>query len=127
MIEYFGEGATLPNGMRVPFSQATRANGLVFVAGQMGVDEKVELVGPDIESQTTKAIENMEAVLAGIGLTLRDVVKANIFITDADDFAGFNRIYAEKFGAPFPARATVITGLLIPGAKVEIEAIAVAK
>ena len=99
---------------------------LGLYSGQMGVDEKVQLAGPDIESQTLKAIENMERALAAADATLRHVVKVNIFITDAADFAGFNKVYAEKFGAPFPARATVITALLIPGAKVEIEAIAVA-
>lgn len=126
MIDYFGDAPKMPDGSPVPFSQAVRANGFIFVAGQMGVDEKVQLAGPDIESQTEKALDNMERALAAAGATLRDVVKANIFITDAVDFTGFNKVYAKRFGAPFPARATVITALLIPGAKVEIEAIAVA-
>jgi len=126
MIEYLGHAPQMPDGTPVPFSQGTKANGFVFVAGQMGIDKDVKLAGPDIEAQTEMAIDNMEAVLAEAGLTLKDVVKANIFITDVTDFAGFNKVYAKRFGAPFPARATVITALLIPGAKVEIEAIAVA-
>ena len=126
MIEFLGDPIKMPDGSTVPFSQVVKANGFLFVAGQMGVDGSVNLAGDDIGSQTAMALENMERVLGAAGATLKDVVKVNAWITDAADFAGFNKVYAAKFGGPFPARATVISGLLIPGAKVEIEAIAVA-
>ena len=126
MIEFLGDPIKMPDGSTVPFSQVVKANGFLFVAGQMGVDGSVNLAGDDIGSQTAMALENMERVLGAAGATLKDVVKVNAWITDAADFAGFNEVYAAKFGGPFPARATVISGLLIPGAKVEIEAIAVA-
>lgn len=126
MIEHIGDPIRMPDGSPVPFTQVVKANGFLFVAGQMGVDERTRPIGPDIESQTQLALDNMEKLLAEAGATMRDVVKVNAFIVDAADFAGFNKVYAAKFGEPFPARATVITRLLIPGAKVEIEAIAVA-
>jgi len=126
MIEHMGEPITMPDGTTVPFSQVVKANGFLFVAGQMGVDKNAKPVADDVEAQTQLALDNMEKLLGEAGATLKDVVKVNAWITDARDFAGFNKIYAAKFGAPYPARATVISALLIPGAKVEIEAVAVA-
>ncbi len=126
MIERIGDPITLPDGTMVPYSQVVKANGFLFVAGQMGLDGDLNLAGDDIESQTALAIENLEAQLKAGGASLNDVVKVNVWITDATDFAGFNKVYAEKFGAHLPARATVISGLLIPGAKMELDAVAVA-
>jgi 2-iminobutanoate/2-iminopropanoate deaminase len=126
MIEHLGDPIKMPDGSTVPFSQVVRANGFLFVAGQMGVDAKARPIADDIEAQTQLALDNMEKLLDAAGASLKDVVKVNAWITDAADFAGFNKVYAAKFGGPFPARATVISGLLIPGAKVEIEAVAVA-
>jgi len=109
MIEHLGDPIRMPDGSEVPFSQIVKANGFLFVAGQMGVDENTRLAGEDIESQTALALENMKTQLAAAGASLRDVVKVNAWITDAADFAGYNKIYAQVFGKPFPARATVIS------------------
>jgi 2-iminobutanoate/2-iminopropanoate deaminase len=109
-----------------PYSQATVANGLCFVAGQVGLDAENRVIAPgDVRTQTTAAIERIEAVLAEVGASLSDVVTATVFITDVGDFAAFNEAWAEKFGDHRPARATVRADLLIEGLVVEIQAIAV--
>ena len=111
-------------GRTIPLSPAIRANGLVFASGQLGLDAQSRLVGDDIESQTRAALDNLAAVLEAGGATLADIVKATAFITDASLAPGFNAAYAEYFPDAPPARSTVVCGLLIPGALVEIEAIA---
>lgn len=109
-----------------PYSQATVANGLCFIAGQVGLDAENRVIAPgDVRTQTTAAIERIEAVLAEVGASLSDVVTATVFITDVGDFAAFNEAWAEKFGDHRPARATVRADLLIEGLVVEIQAIAV--
>jgi 2-iminobutanoate/2-iminopropanoate deaminase len=109
-----------------PYSQATVANGLCFIAGQVGLDADNEVIAPgDVKAQTTAAIERIETVLAEVGASLSDVVTATVFLTDVGDFAAFNEAWAEKFGEHRPARATVRADLLLEGLVVEIQAIAV--
>jgi 2-iminobutanoate/2-iminopropanoate deaminase len=109
-----------------PYSQATVANGFCFIAGQVGLDADNEVIAPgDVKAQTTAAIERMETILAELGASLEDVAAATVFITDLDDFAGFNEAWAEKFGDHRPARATVRADLLLEGLVVEIQATAV--
>lgn len=108
-----------------PYSQAIRAGGLLFLSGQIGTSPQTgDLVGDDVQSQTRRAIGNLEAVLLEAGATLGDLVKTTIYLTDLDDFATVNAIYGERVGAEPPARATVEVAGLPKGARVEIDGIA---
>lgn len=124
MVEIIGEPIKLPDGTVIPISQGVAANGFLFLSGQLGLREGFSLAGEDIESQTAQALENLKAQLTAGGVDVSRVVKVTAWITDPADFAGFNKVYASVFGAAPPARSTVVSGLLIPGAKVEIEAVA---
>jgi 2-iminobutanoate/2-iminopropanoate deaminase len=108
-----------------PYSQGINANGLVFTAGQVGLDPKTgELVKGDISEQTSRALENLSAVLAAAGSNLSQVVKTTVFLVDMADFAAMNEVYGHAFGAHRPARSTVAVAALPRGARVEIEVIA---
>jgi 2-iminobutanoate/2-iminopropanoate deaminase len=110
-----------------PYSQAIRANGLVFVSGQLALrPDHAEIVGEDIGEQTEQVFDNLQAILEEAGSGLDKLVKTTVFLTDLGDFAGMNEIYAQRVGQPPPARATVEISNLPSGAKVEIEAIALA-
>lgn len=112
-----------------PYSQGieTRTGKMVFCSGQIGLDPATQnLVAGGVEAETRRVLDNLQAVLAAAGLSLADVVKTTIFLTDFNDYGKVNAIYAEywKVG-PAPARATVGVSALPRGAKVEIDAIAV--
>jgi 2-iminobutanoate/2-iminopropanoate deaminase len=108
-----------------PYNQAIVANGLVFVAGQLGVDPASgEIVAGGIGPQTERVFANLEAILEAAGSSLDAVVKTTVFLTSLDDFAGMNEVYARSIGGTPPARSTVEVGRLPAGALVEIEAIA---
>jgi 2-iminobutanoate/2-iminopropanoate deaminase len=110
-----------------PYSQAIRANGLVFVSGQLALrPDHAEIVGEDIGEQTEQVFDNLQAILEEAGSGLGEIVKTTVFLTDLGDFAGMNEVYARRVGQPPPARATVEISNLPSGAKVEIEAIALA-
>ena len=121
-----GQQPVLPNGATVPLVPATRVGELIFCSGALGVDANFQLVEGGIAAQTKAAIANLQAVLAQAGATLSDVAKTTVWLTDMADFAPFNAAYAEAFGSHAPARSTVTSALAIPGALVEIEAIACA-
>lgn len=99
------------------------AGTLVFLSGQIAFDEHGDVSG-DIAVQTQRCLERMERVLRDASLTSSQVVKCTIWLRHEADFAAFNAAYAAYFGAHAPARSTVISGLAIPTALVEIEAIA---
>jgi 2-iminobutanoate/2-iminopropanoate deaminase len=108
-----------------PYSQAIRANGFVFVSGQLALEPgHAEIVGESIEEQTEKIFDNLQAILEEAGSGLDRIVKTTVFLLDLGDFAGMNEVYARRVGQPPPARATVEISSLPSGAKVEIEAIA---
>ena len=110
-----------------PYSQAIRANGFVFVSGQLALEpEHAEIVGDSIGEQTEKVFDNVQAILEEAGSGLDRIVKTTVFLADLDDFAGMNEVYARRVGQPPPARATVEISKLPSGAKVEIEAVALA-
>lgn len=123
-VTAIGQPPVLPNGSRVPLVPATRIGDLIFCSGALGVDADFKLVEGGVAEQTRQAIANLEAVLAQAGATLSDVAKTTVWLTDLADFAAFNAAYADAFGGHFPARSTVTSALAIPGALVEIEAIA---
>jgi len=108
-----------------PYSQAMKANGFVFVSGQLALrpGEK-ELMGGDIALQTEQVIANLRAILDQAGSSLDQLVKTTVFMQNLDDFAGMNEVYAKHIGDSPPARSTVEVAKLPSGALVEIEAIA---
>jgi 2-iminobutanoate/2-iminopropanoate deaminase len=112
-----------------PYAQAIRAGGLVFCSGQIALDPRTgEMVGGgDVAAETRQVLANLTGVLAAAGAGLGDVVKTTIFLTDLGDFATVNGVYGEAFGAAPPARATVEVSRLPRDARVEIEAIAIAR
>jgi 2-iminobutanoate/2-iminopropanoate deaminase len=108
-----------------PYSMAIEANGLVFIAGQVGVDAATNaLVGDDIADQTRQCLRNLGIVLHDIGLDYTDVAKTTVYITDFAEFDAMNQVYREFFVSEPPARATIAVRSLAPGFKVEIEAVA---
>lgn len=108
-----------------PYSQAIRSGGFVFVSGQIPLDPATgRLVEGPVEAQARRALENLKAVLEAAGCGLQHVVKTTVFLRSMDDFATVNRVYAEFFPEPPPARSAVAVADLPRGAAVEIEAIA---
>ena len=108
-----------------PYSQAIKANGLVFVSGQLSLrpGEK-ELSAGDITAQTEQVFANLRAILDASGSSLDRLVKTTVFLQSLDDFAGMNEVYSKYVGDTPPARSTVEVAKLPSGALVEIEAVA---
>ena len=108
-------------------TDAVRAGDLVFVSGVVPVDADGKVVGgDDVAAQARQVFENMGAVLAAAGCTFADVVKVTVFLTDVDDRPKINPVRQQVFGAVRPASTLVeISRLAIPGAKIEIDAVAV--
>jgi reactive intermediate/imine deaminase len=99
------------------------AGDLVYTAGQVALDAEGSIVPGGIEEQAEQVLDNVERCLAAAGCSMDDVVKVTAFLSDLDDFDGFNRAYARRFERPYPARSTVGVRLA-PGLLVEIEAVA---
>ena len=110
-----------------PYSQAVRSGRFLFCSGQIPLDPNSgQIVPGDIAAQTRRVLDNIAAVLKAEALTFDNVVKTTIFLTDLGDFQTVNEIYGSYFKQAPPARSTVQVSALPKGAKVEIEAIAVA-
>jgi 2-iminobutanoate/2-iminopropanoate deaminase len=110
-----------------PYSQAIRAGNQVFVSGMIALDpQSGELVGSDAAAQAEQALKNLGAVLEAAHMTYANVVKTTVFLLDMNDFAAVNAVYAKFFDANKPARSTVAVVGLPKGARVEVDAIAVA-
>ena len=108
-----------------PYSQAIRANGFLYVSGQVALDPKTgELVGNDVAQQTQRTLENVKGILEAAGSNLHHVVKTTVFLKDMNDFAAMNETYAKYFPSAPPARSTVQVARLPKDALVEIEVIA---
>jgi 2-iminobutanoate/2-iminopropanoate deaminase len=110
-----------------PYSQAIIHNGLVYTSGQIALTPSGEMVENDISKQTHQVLQNLEAVLKEAGSGFDSVIKTTIFLSNMDDFAVVNEIYAQYFKDHKPARATVAVKTLPKNALVEIDCIAVAK
>jgi reactive intermediate/imine deaminase len=109
-----------------PFSMATKAGQLVFVAGIVALDSTNNIVGDgDIKAQTRQVLENIKSLVASAGGSLADVTKTTVYLTDFANYSGMNEVYREYFGDAPPARATLKVELLNPRFLVEIDAIAV--
>jgi len=110
-----------------PYSQAIKANGFVFVSGQLGLKpDHTEMVGDSIAEQTEQVLTNLRAILEAAGSGLDRLVKTTVFLQNLDDFAAMNEVYKQHVGDEPPARSTVEVAKLPSGALVEIEAIALA-
>jgi 2-iminobutanoate/2-iminopropanoate deaminase len=110
-----------------PYSQAIKAGGLVFVAGQVSLKPgDKEISGETIQEQTEQVLVNLRAILEAAGTSLDRLVKTTVFLQNLDDFQGMNEVYAQHVGELPPARSTVEVAKLPSGALVEIEAVALA-
>ena len=107
-----------------PYSQAIEIDGFVFCSGQLGLDPITGQLLEGIEEQAERALLNLEAVLAAVGLTMGDVVKTNVFMADLTQFSLMNAVYTRHIMDPAPARSTVQVAALPRAALVEIEAVA---
>jgi 2-iminobutanoate/2-iminopropanoate deaminase len=111
-----------------PYSQAIKANGFIFVSGQLPVVPTTgEFAVGGIAAQTKQSLENVKAILEQAGCALDDVVKTTVFIKEMNDFAVMNNMYAEYFTKDCPARACFEVARLPKDALVEIEVIAICK
>ena len=108
-----------------PYSQAIRANGLLFVSGQVALDPKTgEMTEADIRKQTERVLENVRGIVEAAGSKMTHVVKTTVFLKDMSDFGTMNEVYAGYFTSTPPARSTVQVSRLPKDALVEIEVIA---
>ena len=108
-----------------PYSQAIKANGFVFVSGQLSLRPgDKELTAGEIGPQTEQVFANLRAILEEAGTSLDNLVKTTVFLQNLDDFAGMNEVYSKHVGERPPARSTVEVAKLPSGALVEIQAIA---
>ena len=107
-----------------PYSQGIKANGFVFVSGQLPVDPANGELLTEIAAATRQSLTNLAAVLAAGGCTMDQVVKTTVFLSDLKDFVAMNEVYSEFFKTNPPARSTVQVAALPKAAVVEIEAIA---
>ncbi len=109
-----------------PYSQAIEVNGFIFTSGQIPIDPATDkFVTGGIKEQTRQSLTNVQNVLKEADIDLSHVVKTTVFLSDMDNFAEMNEVYAEFFVQPFPARSAVAVKTLPKGALVEIECVAV--
>jgi 2-iminobutanoate/2-iminopropanoate deaminase len=110
-----------------PYSQAIRANGFIFLSGQIPFDPATgKIIEGDIAAQTARVLENVKAIAEAAGSSLDRAVKATVFLKDMNDFAAMNQVYGKYFVANPPARSTVEVARLPRDVRVEIELIALA-
>ena len=107
-----------------PYSQALNSGNIVFVSGQIPINPETGTMADTIEEQTTQSLKNVENILKAAGLSMKNVIKTSVFLSDLNDFAKVNEIYATFFTSPFPARSCVQVAALPKGGLVEIECIA---
>jgi 2-iminobutanoate/2-iminopropanoate deaminase len=110
-----------------PYSQAIRANGLIFISGQVAFDPATsQIVEGDAARQTARVLDNLKAIVEAAGSSLEHTVKATVFLKDMNDFAAMNEVYARYFSKNPPARSTVEVARLPRDVRVEIDLIALA-
>ena len=111
-----------------PYSQAIKANGLVFLSGQICLDPQTQqLINGDVSAQTERVLENIAAILTAAGSSLSQVVKTTVFLKSMNDFVAMNEVYGRHFTADPPARSTVEVARLPKDVLVEVEVIALAR
>jgi len=110
-----------------PYSQAIKANGFVFLSGQIPLDPATQqLIAGDVAAQTERVLQNISGILTAAGSSLAQVVKTTVFLKSMNDFAAMNEVYARHFTADPPARSTVEVARLPKDVLVEIDVIALA-
>jgi len=110
-----------------PYSQAIKANGLVFLSGQIPLDPATQqLVAGDVAAQTERVLQNISGILRAAGTSLAQVVKTTVFLKNINDFAAMNEVYGRHFTAEPPARSTVEVVRLPKDVLVEIDVVAIA-
>ncbi|HEX4884077.1 MAG TPA: RidA family protein [Casimicrobiaceae bacterium] len=110
-----------------PYSQAIRAGDTVYLSGQIGIDPATGQLADGLAGQAHRVFRNLRAVAEAAGGSLDDIVKVTLLLADIGDFANVNEIMAEYFRTPYPARATYAVAGLPKGARVEVEAVMVAR
>ena len=109
-----------------PYSQAVEANGFIFASGQLGIDPNTgNFVEGGVKEQTKQALTTARAIMEEAGLSLSNVVKTTVFLSDMANFADMNEVYSQFFSEPFPARSAVAVKTLPKNGLVEVECIAV--
>lgn len=109
-----------------PYSQAIKANGMIYCSGQIALQANGELNTGNVEEQTHQVLTNLKSVLTAAGSSLNKIVKTTIFLKDMNDYATVNTIYSEYFQETKPARSTIEVSRLPKDVTVEIECIAIA-
>jgi len=110
-----------------PYSQAIKANGFIFISGQLAIDPSTQqVISGDMAAQTDRVLRNVSAILEAAGSTLDKVVRVCVFLKSMDDFAAMNEVYGKYFLSIRPARSTVGVARLPKDVLVEIEVIALA-
>ena len=109
-----------------PYSQAIEANGMIFASGQIPIDPATgQFVEGGIQEQTRQALTNARNILQAAGTDMENVIKTTVYLSDINNFAAMNEVYAQFFTEPFPARSAVSVKDLPKGALVEIEVLAI--
>jgi 2-iminobutanoate/2-iminopropanoate deaminase len=110
-----------------PYSQAIRANGWVFVSGQVAIDPATQqVIRGDVAAQTDRVLKNLAGILQAAGTGLEKVVRSTVFLKNMSDFGAMNEVYGKFFSAAPPARSTVEVARLPKDVLVEIDVIALA-
>jgi 2-iminobutanoate/2-iminopropanoate deaminase len=108
-----------------PYSQAVKANGFVFVSGQVAFDPATQqIIEGDITAQTDRVLQNLSAILQAAGSGMNKVVRCGVFLKSMNDFVAMNQVYGKYFSSPYPARTTVEASRLPKDVLVEIDVIA---
>lgn len=108
-----------------PYSQAIVHGDMMFLSGQIPVDPKTGLIPETVEEQAAQSLTNIRNILKENDMSMSNVIKTTVFLSDLEDFAAVNAVYAEHFQEPFPARSCVQVAAIPKGCKLEIECIAV--
>ena len=110
-----------------PYSQAVKANGFIFVSGQVAIDPATQqVVSGDVAAQTDRVMKNLSGILKAAGSGLENVVRSTVFLKNMGDFAAMNEVYGRHFTSTPPARSTVEVARLPKDVLVEIDVIALA-
>ena len=110
-----------------PYNQGVMVGNLIWVSGNVGQDPVTQKISPDFATEARQCVKNLEAVLKAADLSLADVVKTNVYVTDVAKYDAFNAIYVELMPKPLPARTFVGVAALPNGAQIEIEFVAARK
>ena len=119
---------SVPNAPKAigPYSQAIQVDNMLYLAGQLGIDPATgKFAGEDFESQARQALTNLKAVIEHAGFSLEDVVQCQVFVTDLENYKGFNKIYQEFFKKDFPARAVLEVSRIPADGLIEIMMVAI--